>query len=177
MTAGTDFYLVFSEMTAALLEGSGWYKVNASMTLPNRWGFQRGCTFLSKLCIDNSTSPVNSLSNEFCTNLNMPGCTWDHRSIGHCWTINGTPDNKNWDYFGNNVIVSQAFMDNCPFMAAYSNGDCRFSQNIMSTPLYDQAATPTSRCFSGTFVKYGYKGYYKTGQYRNACFESHVIID
>lgn len=41
---------VFSRITLALMEDSGWYKVNYSMATPLSWGKGLGCDFVMKSC-------------------------------------------------------------------------------------------------------------------------------
>lgn len=43
---------VFSRITLALMEDSGWYKANYSMALPLSWGRGLGCAFAMKSCKD-----------------------------------------------------------------------------------------------------------------------------
>lgn len=43
---------VFSRITLALMEDSGWYKANYSMASPLSWGKGLGCSFVMKSCKD-----------------------------------------------------------------------------------------------------------------------------
>lgn len=43
---------VFSRITLALMEDSGWYKPNYSMAQPLTWGKDLGCDFVMKSCKD-----------------------------------------------------------------------------------------------------------------------------
>jgi proprotein convertase subtilisin/kexin type 5 len=176
MTAVASSYMVLTDWTATLMEESGWYKTNMSMTLPARWGYQKGCGFVNNLCVDNSVSPATTAYPEFCTNLNAnAGCTYDGSFMGHCWYGTGTAANANWQYFAGQMGVN-SFLDNCPYMDEYSGGDCRVPANILPpTPLYPQNATPTSRCFIGTIciATGGYAGNYNPATNRMACWESH----
>lgn len=43
---------VFSRITLALMEDSGWYKANYSMASPLSWGKGLGCSFAMKSCKD-----------------------------------------------------------------------------------------------------------------------------
>lgn len=51
---------VFSRITLALMEDSGWYKPNYSMAQPLSWGRNLGCNFVMKSCKDwiSSTSAM-----------------------------------------------------------------------------------------------------------------------
>jgi len=41
---------VYSRMTLALMEDTGWYKANYSMAQPLSWGKALGCDFARKSC-------------------------------------------------------------------------------------------------------------------------------
>lgn len=43
---------VFSRITLALMEDSGWYRANYSMASPLTWGKGLGCSFVMKSCKD-----------------------------------------------------------------------------------------------------------------------------
>lgn len=43
---------IFSRITLALMEDSGWYKPNYSMAQPLSWGRNLGCSFVMKSCKD-----------------------------------------------------------------------------------------------------------------------------
>lgn len=43
---------VFSRITLALMEDTGWYKANYSMAVPLTWGKGLGCDFVMKSCKD-----------------------------------------------------------------------------------------------------------------------------
>lgn len=43
---------VFSRITLALMEDSGWYRANYSMASPLSWGRGLGCNFVMRSCKD-----------------------------------------------------------------------------------------------------------------------------
>lgn len=47
---------IFSRITLALMEDTGWYKANYSMASPLTWGRNLGCNFVKKSCKDWITS-------------------------------------------------------------------------------------------------------------------------
>ena len=57
---------VISEFTLALLEDTGYYKANYYTGGLMRYGKNKGCDFLNKACVDNSTKQINPyFENEF----------------------------------------------------------------------------------------------------------------
>lgn len=50
---------VYSRITLALMEDTGWYRANYSMAQPLSWGLKAGCDFVLKSCkewMDNRTA-------------------------------------------------------------------------------------------------------------------------
>lgn len=140
-----------SVLTFALLEGTGWYQPNYTMTEPLLWGKGKGCSFINDFCINKVGKTANFP--EFCTNVNQKTCTLDHRFKAQCavTTSSGSIENAAWDYFSNGTRSLDPFADNCLYAVYFSDGDCRF--NGTEYPEYDQAFGVDSRCFEGTLVK------------------------
>ena len=171
MTASCPFVAYYSPFTAALLEDSGWYQFDYTYTLSNQWGNNKGCLFTDNLCIDPITK--QSISSEFCT-INTPGCSFDGRYKGNCTVANGKPEYSVWDYFNDRIVTLGNFIDNCPNMIDYSNGDCRDPVDNLNYPYFDEYYGTGSRCFLGTFKLAAYANY--NGISNIGCFESHVIL-
>lgn len=56
MTGSSSRNPVFSGLTLALFEDSGWYTVDYSVAEPLLWGAGMGCDFVEKSCSDWTTS-------------------------------------------------------------------------------------------------------------------------
>jgi hypothetical protein len=114
-----------SEFTLAVLEGSGWYTVNYNMTEPLFWGKNEGCGFMTTPCLNPTTKQANFV--EFCSTIASKGCSFTGRSQAYCGadtTANiNTVDNSTLT-FGRSP-VTDTFADNCPYMTAYENRDCK----------------------------------------------------
>ena len=50
MTGTADLSSVYSAITLALLEDSGWYQANYSQAQTLQWGYQKGCAFPQQRC-------------------------------------------------------------------------------------------------------------------------------
>jgi leishmanolysin len=161
----------YGEMTAALLEGTGWYKLDHSYVNTTQWGRKKGCDFINGLCINNKT--FESVSDEFCSPLSSTkGCTFDARFKAVCSVTTGTVANDLWNYYNNGTLSVDTHSDNCPLWQSYSNGDCRVPENYKVNPLYQESYGEYGRCFEGSFVTTTYASYLKP---QNACFESHCL--
>ena len=51
MTAGLMLSVSYSELTFAMFEDTGWYKVDYSWANPLNWGKDTGCELFKKQCI------------------------------------------------------------------------------------------------------------------------------
>lgn len=83
-----------SELSLALLEDSGWYKVDYSKAQGIKWGKGKGCDFLNEKCINeipskhflkkNTFTYTTKFKNEFCTNFNEEKCSINRKFRGIC---------------------------------------------------------------------------------------------
>ena len=89
MASTSAHHAVYSALTLAALEDSGWYRANYSTAEPLLWGRNKGCSFLSEKCVGGSSGTLDG----FCTVSLSPsppqpagayGCTPGHRSKGYC---------------------------------------------------------------------------------------------
>ena len=110
---------VISEFTLAVLEDSGWYKVNYYTGGLMRFGKHQGCQFIEEDCINNVTLETK-FSNDF---FNMfddfePRCSSGRQSRGYnlLYNINSV-ENIEYYRFGNKFGYSPA--DYCPICQEY----------------------------------------------------------
>ena len=76
----TDYFENFvSDITLALFEDSGFYKVDYPEYNPFRFGKDKGCDFLNENCIKNE----KPLSDEFCSE-GGPKCSYSRTMKGYC---------------------------------------------------------------------------------------------
>jgi len=129
MTASAITDARISEFTLAMLEGSGWYKVNYDMADNFQWGKGEGCDFFSGAC-----SSTNA--DEFCSGSGSYGCTY-HRSYGGYCT--------NSDSFGGG----------CSVIKAYANQNCEDSASRGSARISGEFYGQGSKCFTGTLYSGG----------------------
>ena len=125
---------VISEFTLALLEKSGWYKVNYYTGGLMRFGKHKGCGFLSAAC-DN----VPNSKNEFfdINDFNKPSCSSGRQSrvYGITYTFINMPSSK-YNVFGGGTGGIE-FADYClgftPFIDEEKNyyyvGSCKIGEN------------------------------------------------
>lgn len=79
---------ILSPLTLALLEDSGWYKVDFSEAEAVSFGLGAGCSFVEDNCIDSTTDNVASSSRGIFCNDDGYQCDPSYHSLAYC----------NWDY-------------------------------------------------------------------------------
>lgn len=147
-----------TEFSLALLEGSGWYQVNYTMAEPMTWGKGKGCTFTDGPCVNTAVTPRVAKFSEFCSPLFERGCSWTGRegsmcgNFGLATSIYLTSPNNWWS---NNTIVADSYVDNCPVYQPFSNTDCEDVANIATPKIGGSAWGFGSKCFMGTISTSG----------------------
>ena len=130
---------VFSRLTLALMEDTGWYRVDYTMAEPLQWGKNMGCTFAMKSCKAWMERPAMKEENRlepFCNILDKSsgglktGCSFDRTSVAKCNLIkydNLLP--REYRYFNSIPGVSSAegfyggavdLADYCPYFMAFT---------------------------------------------------------
>ena len=94
---------VISEITLALLEDLGFYKVNYYTGGLMRFGKNKGCQFLDKDCIENKNNEVvSSFQNEFCSPDSISTCSSGRLSRAYCYAqendVNAEIYKRAWIY-------------------------------------------------------------------------------
>ncbi|KAH9604464.1 hypothetical protein KSS87_016379 [Heliosperma pusillum] len=119
MTGSVDTRSVVSPMTLALLEDSGWYKVNYRMADHLDWGRNQGTEFV--------TLPCNQWKGAYhCNNTQLSGCTYNREAEGYCPIVSYIGDLPHWArYFPQaNKGGQSSLADYCTYFVAYSDGSC-----------------------------------------------------
>ena len=149
-------YNYVSPMTLALLEDSGWYKVDYNVFAPPvpglTWGHLKGCPFLLNKCVESRSEVLDP--DAFCTlkNNNELKCSKDALTILRCSgaeevkktaLITELPQYK-YRTHGGRYFNNPAYMDHCPVfqeldLNSYSCVDS--SAKLAGTP------SPHSRCY------------------------------
>ena len=111
---------IYSALTLALLEDSGWYQSNFSLAEALLWGRGKGCAYVQSPCVsDNGATLLAGM----CAVSNSVGCTADRRAKGGCnlVTWNG-PLPAQFQYFNDPTLGGELpVMDYCPY---YAVPDC-----------------------------------------------------
>ena len=115
--------VVISDITLALLEDTGFYKINYYTGGLFRFGKNQGCAFFQKRCLFNGGENT-SFTNEFCTIKNEPTCAGSHISRGNCYIINYSYKlNCKYRYYSDNKKGGMIVTDYCPVSFMYETNN------------------------------------------------------
>ena len=113
--------VVISDITLALLEDTGFYKVNYYTGGLFRYGKNQGCAFLRKNCVYNKGSST-SFANEFCLKSEEAFCSSNHLSKGSCYIVQYKNSlEKKYRYYENPRIGGLINVDYCPVSNMFSS--------------------------------------------------------
>jgi hypothetical protein len=129
---------VLSEITLALFEDSGFYKVDYDAAELFKFGKDKGCDFFNKNCINNGEV---LFKDEFCMNKGEPMCSQSRTSKGECMVYN-------YSIYNISIPLQYQFFDD-PYLGGYPYTDfCPISENDENITITTNNYLPTS-CNSG----------------------------
>ena len=141
-----------SDITLALLEDTGFYKVNYFTGGLFKFGKNKGCDFLSKKCIENDKATFD----EFCDVPNEPKCTASRTSKSKC-DLNTFISRNPYHYFSNDHLLGIYFADYCPVAYLSDNTEdnypyhCQFGTSNLSQE-YGEIIGKESLCFLSSLL-------------------------
>ena len=145
---------VISDITLAVFEDSGYYRVKYYSGGLFKFGKNKGCDFFDKKCIIDGIP----IFDEFCVSSNQPKCSPSRISKGRCQILNYTSIPAQYQYFENPNIGGFLYADYCP--VSYSSNDdnnyfptnCQFG--ISSLSEYGEKIGNNSFCFISSLIPY-----------------------
>ncbi|MED6197393.1 hypothetical protein PIB30_056048 [Stylosanthes scabra] len=169
MTGSVDTKSVVSNMTLALLEDSGWYKANYSMSDCLVWGRSQGTEFV--------TSPCNLWKGAYCCNTTRySGCTYNRKAEGYCPILTYSRDLPQWArYFPQaNKGGQSSLADYCAYFVACSDGSCTDAGSSRAPDrMLGEVRGNDSRCMASWLVCTGFvRGSMTQG---NGCYQHRCI--
>ena len=154
----TDYTeVVISDITLALFEDTGLYKVNYYTGGLFRFGKNQGCSFLEEKCIKNAKT---DFPNEFCIDPGEGFCGSSHISRGRCliFDYKESLDDK-YQYFTNSHYGGAFSSANyCPVSYDYNsdNNDYNYEfsckNGILNTDSYGEIIGENSLCFESSLI-------------------------
>lgn len=187
MSPVSSFRNVFSGLTLAFFEDSGWYRTNTSMAERVHFGANKGCAFATESCIDKTTQTPRA-PDHYCTSNEAESCSVDATSRSVCTITTGKTIPPEFQYFsdptkgGNND-----FADFCPVNIGYTYGDCTDPSNLAipagtTLNILGESYCPTCKCTSTTLrsadsTAWVVNARRQTGCYAMKCFANSSIVE
>ena len=149
---------VISDITLALFEDSGWYKVNYYTGGLFRFGKNAGCDFFKKNCIIDGDV---IFPNEFCKSRKEPKCVSSHLAIGECLISEYDNIPKKYQYFSDKKKGGLDNAEYCPvadlyseniFDESYFGSNCKYGNSLNLFKHYGEVIGNDSICFESSLV-------------------------
>ena len=162
--------MLYSDVTLALFEDSGWYTVNYDYTTPTTWGHEKGCDFVNLNCVSGGVTKFS----EWCTAADdNNACSSTNTIKASCnYATYGTALTSFYQYFANpNNGGQDSFTDYCPYAVPFSDGDCKgrgYAATWFSAASFGEKICDTCMCFTGTTVRVGRS---VSGTVRALCYD------
>ena len=121
--------VILSDISLALFEDTGFYKVNYYTGGLFRFGKNQGCSFFEKKCLYNQGQNT-IFPNDFCNENGKEFCSSSHLSKGNCYITKYSSIKEKYRYFGDKHTGGFSHADYCPVSyAATTNNDYYFPSN------------------------------------------------
>ncbi|KAK7199470.1 major surface protease gp63 [Novymonas esmeraldas] len=144
LMASTSGAGIYSAMTIAAMEDTGFYKGNYAMAEPMMYGRNAGCGLVRQKCVVNGVSQFPEM---FCGSGNATNlvCSSDRLGVGECELGNHpSPLPRKFRYFANATLGgADAKMDYCPYVQPFSKTKCFFNAKQLNGSVFGAFA----RCF------------------------------
>jgi leishmanolysin-like peptidase len=162
---------VYSDLTLALFEDSGWYKPDYNYSTSITWGYQQGCDFHEKKCIN---SKYNAEFEEFCTDSEAESrCSSNYLDKGICFMREYDTDiSTEYRYFKDKKLGGNLYTDYCPIVTGTTN--CRTLR--LGNKEYGEEFCEECRCIEGTYSKSKELPHIQGTCHRIDCIDGNVYI-
>ena len=153
---------ILSSLTLALMEDSGWYKANYTVSRMSPWGLGGGCDFVEQTCLTKVAGGQPTVPNYargfFCASEGEKGCSSEHTHKMACQIINylfvvGQDVPTANQFFPVTSLGGPQQSDFCPvYGSTYQNKkaeslNCKIPENTPSFPnSFNEKYGPDSHC-------------------------------
>ena len=149
---------VLSDITLALFEDSGFYKVEYYSGGLFKFGKNKGCDFINKKCIKNE---ISLFRDEFCSIPNQPMCSTSRINKGKCIIYNYENEYipMEYQYFENSKDGGLKYANYCPisnikssnYKDSYYPTNCKSGSEKLDS-IYGETIGENSFCFISSLL-------------------------
>lgn len=166
LMAGTfTLEVVITDITLAMFEDSGWYKVDFSYSQPLYWGANQGCDWVKKKCIQNNIAKFPGI----CTDSNAENiCDVFELGYGSCYTATYSDIPAYEQYFSDKTLGGIDLFDYCPAIFTYTNRQCRDISESANEDIGETRGI-NARCFMNTLLSDQYV--YDNRNLQGGCYD------
>lgn len=136
--------IVYSDITLAVFEDSGWYQPDYSYGTKINFGYNKGCDFIENKCIIDE----QPISEEFCADASLMLCDFSHLSYGFCKFVESSGIPTEFQYFSDETLGGDFYADYCP--VNLRTFGCRGNSFVANSDLGESFCLDC-RCVEGTF--------------------------
>lgn len=183
MSPVSSFRNVFSALTLAYFEDSGWYKANLSTAERLHFGANKGCAFASEKCIDKATK-TSIAPDHYCTSDAYESCSVDATSRSVCSITRGKSISPSDQYFSEDPSEGglNDYADFCPLNTGYTYGDCANTDNLAVPPgtslnILGETYCPTCKCTSTTLRSSDSSDWVVSNRRQTGCYAMKCIAN
>ncbi|KAL0583596.1 hypothetical protein ABG067_006515 [Albugo candida] len=174
MSPASSFRNIYSGLTLAFFEDSGWYRSNLLKAQKLTFGAKKGCSFATDKCI---TSKQTSIAEDhYCTSNTQESCSVDGISRSVCSITNGETIPSQYQYFTDPSKGSlNQFADFCPINTGYKYGDCRLPGNLIrplntNLNILGETYCPNCRCTKTTLRSSDSRAWTVSARRQTGCY-------
>ena len=159
-------YTVFSDITLALFDDSGWYYPELSYGQTISQGSASGCSWFEQKCLQSEKSVLPG----FCDQSTAPAsCDFFSLGYGDCHLAHSGFIPPHEQYFADPTLGGLEVSDFCPVVVSAPQNSCRDLQASSNSSI-GEVKGRDSRCFMQNVLKTGLNGFSNEAAARGACY-------
>ena len=143
-----------SDITLALFEDTGFYKVNYYSGGLFKFGKNKGCSFINKKCVINEVPSFD----EFCVNKDEPKCGSSRTVKSRCYITEYSNIPSQYQYFSDKSLGGFFAADYCPVPLLYESSNDYYPNHCQvgkknSSYAYGETIGNDSLCFMSSLIQ------------------------
>lgn len=135
--------VIFSDITLALFEDSGWYVADYSYSQQIKWGYRAGCEWFEEKCIKQEKVKLDGFCDK---NTELNSCDAFGLGYGDCLMQFSDSIPPHERYFSDQKLGGREIFDYCPVVVVPRVQKCRDDRSVPRIE-YGESKNVRARCF------------------------------